>query len=94
MSEEESITCQIERVNYRIKMAELLAHWWIARAVTGEAKNRVISVGIGRHSREMTDDEKIKDALDIADAHIHNIEELTEVKIKLLKKLTREPAGD
>jgi len=84
---EESITCQIERINYRIEMAKLFAHWWIARAVTGEIKIKDISVGGGR---QLTNDEKVADALEIAKTHINNIETLAEKKIELLNKLTEE----
>lgn len=79
---DDPIKCQIERLNYQIEMAKLYAQWWIARAVTGEAKNRDIQTLHG--NRQLTDEEKIKDALNTANTHIHRIEELSEKKIEIM----------
>lgn len=49
------------------KHCELQALWWIAAAQTGVCKSRNISDGTGR---QLTDDEKVKMALDTAQNHI------------------------
>lgn len=79
----DSIDCQIERVNGRIEVAKLYAQWWMVSAQTGVAKNRNM---IWENCTPMTDDEKLKDALDTANNHIRSIEELVETKIKLMEQ--------
>ena len=55
------------------------AQLWVARATTGEAKSRKLYHGtyLG-NKNELTDKEKIADALGIAKAHIGNAAEMAE----------------
>ena len=57
------------------KIHELYAHYWMTMASTGAATQRNISKGDGR---QLTDEEKIKDALDTALRHIHIFSECAE----------------
>ena len=84
LEEEDPVICQIKRITAHIEMKKLWAQWWIARALSGEAANRTMSVW-----RPLTNDEKIKDALDTSSRHIIDIEELTEIKINLMKAQMR-----
>jgi hypothetical protein len=78
------ISCQIERIDGMIKRAELYAQWWIARAISGEVKSSLIYHGGGK---ALTDEEKIKEAIQTANIHIGRIEDLVERKIELMKQL-------
>lgn len=75
---------QIETLDIQIKKAELYAQWWIARAVTGETKSRLICHGDGT---TLSDEDKVKDALNIAHNHIRSLCELSDKKIELLNDL-------
>lgn len=75
---------QIDNINDQIKLAELYAQWWMARALTGEAKQRQISHGDGS---PLTEEEKTADALNTAHNHIRRISSLIDTKSELLDKL-------
>lgn len=79
------INCQIERIDSMIKQAELYAHWWMARATSGDIKQD--SIYDGFDGEELTDERKISEAMKTAKTHIQKIEELTERKIMLMKQL-------
>jgi len=84
MDNEFSIRCQIERIQGQIEQTKLYAQWWLTRAHTGEIKSRPILHGDGN---PLTDEEQIKDAVNIAHTHIQKLEDLYEIKIELMKKL-------
>lgn len=79
-----TIKMQVSCLDDRIRQTDLYAKWWIARAVTGEAKSRLICHGDGT---PLSDEEKIKDALDTAHNHIRTMSELVDKKIELLSSL-------
>lgn len=60
--------------------AELYAQYWIAQATTGVACQRAMCGANGL----LTNEEKIKEALDTALNHIHRIEEIAHKKFELL----------
>ena len=49
---------------------KMQAAWWIASATTGACKKRDLRHG-GSDGRPFTDEEKVQDALNIAQNHIH-----------------------
>ena len=61
----------------QILQHKLLAEYWIAMATTGVAKTRQVFQG-GLNGSELTDEEKIKSALNIAMNHIHLIGEMVD----------------
>ena len=64
-----------------LKYCEMQAAWWIASATTGHTLKRKISVGIeGGGMRDLTDQEKIDDAVATAQTHIHRYLEAAEGK--------------
>ena len=58
--------------NFR-KHCELQALWWIASAQTGACKSRKLYHGL--NGPEFTDEEKVQEALDTAQRHIHSFRE-------------------
>jgi hypothetical protein len=84
--QEDPILCQIERISYHIERTKLYAQWWMTRALTGEIKSSSLKHG---DSTPLSDMEKVKNALVTAHNHIRNLEELTETKISLMKKLIK-----
>ena len=78
----DDIKSRLIRVDGQIIQSKLFAEYWLAMATTGGAKQRKIHKGTS-DGPELTDEEKIKDALNNALSHIHNIGDLYETKIKL-----------
>ncbi len=74
----------IELLKNQIKERELLANWWIASASTGHAKSRSVFHGTG--GVELTDQEKVDDAMETALKHIHIHRELSEALLEARKK--------
>jgi hypothetical protein len=71
---------RIYRLENDLEIHKLYAQWWIARATTGETKTRIMS---HLDSISLTDEEKVKDALNTADSHIRILPEIVETIIKL-----------
>lgn len=72
-----------------MKSCEMYVNYWIAQATTGCALNRNIQkVKIkGGDYEELSDEEKTKDALNVAYNHIVNYREAMDNKIGLLNDL-------
>jgi len=62
------------RIQMMIEQKKLFTNYWIAMATTGAAVERIMAKG----NRQLTDKEKIADALETALRHIHDIGELTD----------------
>ncbi len=60
------------RIQGSIDVRKLLAEYWIAMATTGMATKRTMA----KMDRQLTDEEKTQDALEIAQRHIHAIQDL------------------
>ncbi len=73
---------RIEILGHQIEIFKMRAHWWMASAITGECKSRVLSHGT--LGPEFTDDEKVKDAMDTAARQIDLMKEAIETKEGLL----------
>ena len=73
----------IERLRLNIETSKLWAQWWIASAVTGHCKAREIYHGVD--GPELTDAEKVEDAMATAKRHIENTRTVTENLCKLLE---------
>ena len=56
------------------KYHELMAHWWLASAVSGHCKQRDMFHGTGQNE-PFTDEEKMEDAMRVAKTHINSCEE-------------------
>lgn len=72
---------------------QLLAQYWMAMATTGAAKDRDIKKQIDGKWLQLTDEEKIKSAMNIANNHIHLVGEMveklpTEAKYDYYKKVS------
>jgi len=74
----------LKTINDDIKQCEIYAHYWMAMAITGVAKNRRIYHGT--KGPEFTDDEKIAEAMETAHSHIQRMTELIDKKKTLLWK--------
>lgn len=93
MTKDES---KLEFMRQQFKRHELYALYWHARAMTGEVKTRKVYVGVALtdeekatglpNERELTDDEKIKDALNKMLRHIHIMNELNDEMGEILFK--------
>lgn len=72
-----------------MKSCEMYALYWIAQATTGCAVNRNLQKvkEKGGEYKELSDDEKIEDALNVAHNHIQNHREAMDKKIGLLNDL-------
>jgi len=81
------IDVQIANIDAQISDHTLLFHYWIGMATSGAATQRKITQGSGIHERELelTDDEKIVDAMKNASLHIDMVRELNEKKIELIE---------
>ncbi len=79
MTNEERI---LKTIDQDISLCHTWALHWQAMAITGAAKNRKISHGVG--GPELTDDEKIEDAMAISLRHINRMSELIDKKRSLL----------
>jgi len=65
------------RLDHEIQLASLRAQWWIASATTGHCLSRKIYRGLGCDpSTEITDSEKINEAMNTANGHIRRATEL------------------
>ncbi len=73
---------KIEVLNNNIEMFKMRAHWWMASAISGECKSRVLSHGT--LGAEFSDDEKVKDAMDTAARQIDLMKEAMETRERLL----------
>lgn len=63
----------------KLKFHELQVLWWIASAQTGHAKTRKIFKSVNSlGDTEMTDQEKVNDAMNTAQNHIRLFHEISE----------------
>lgn len=81
---DDPIPCQIARIEGQIEQAKLYAHLWMARAISGDIKRD--SLYDGSDGDELSNVDKVGHAIDIAKRHIQRVDDLTEYKIKLMKK--------
>lgn len=73
---------KIETLNDEIEERKMQALWWMASAISGECKSHTISHGTA--GPELTDDEKVEDAMGNAYEHIDLMKEIMETKKGLL----------
>lgn len=81
---EDSLECQIVRIDGQIEQAKLYAHLWMARAISGDVKRDYLYRGFD--GDELSNEDKVSHAINIARNHIQRIDDLIENKIKLMKK--------
>jgi hypothetical protein len=62
----------------QFEIAKAHATYWQAVAITGAYKQRDISTRVDGVDVQWTDEQKLKDALDISLRHIHRMSELAE----------------
>jgi hypothetical protein len=74
----------IKTIDNDIKMCEMWAHYWMTLANTGLAKNRKLHHGT--EGPELTDEEKMQDAMETAHRHLHTMRELVDLKKELISK--------
>lgn len=71
-----------EYAKNQVVIHTLLAQWWMARAITGEIKQRTIYHNEGDYgnypSDEFTNEEKIANAIDTAKRHIDIIRDIND----------------
>ena len=72
----------LKTIDNDIKQCEMYAHYWIAMAVTGVAKNRRLFHGT--KGPEFTDDEKIEESMQTALTHLYRMTELIDKKKTLI----------
>lgn len=65
---------RLEYARSQFEQAKAYASYWQAMAVTGVATNRKIS----KAGVELTDEEKIREALETSLRHIHRMQEISE----------------
>lgn len=69
-------------IDQDIALCQTWASYWQAMAITGVAKTRRLFHGV--ESDELTDEEKIKDAMNIASTHLHRMSDLINLKKQLI----------
>lgn len=74
----------LQTIDNDIKICEMYAQYWMAMATTGVATKRKIYHGT--NGDELTDAEKIDDAMNTALSHIRRMAELVETKKSLINE--------
>lgn len=73
---------ELEIIDQKIQMSLARASWWQASAITGECKHRELYQGITNEA--LTDEAKIHYAMNIANTHMANAQEMIDRKQELL----------
>lgn len=76
-----------------IRLAEIHAKYWMAMATTGVGKMRELYHALGRNKIPFTEEEKIKDCMEIAQRHIRKISDLIEQKKEIIYNMNKNKNG-